>query len=221
MKTPLLSINNIHKTYDKTIVLNNLSFELGHHDKISVMGPSGSGKTTLLRLIMGLEKPNKGEIKINGQSASNPKHIVLAPHHRQLGVVFQNAALWPHMNIEKNIYFPVGKNPSKESSDLIHYLCEQMNLFPLLKKYPKHLSGGESKRVALARALAANPTLILMDEPLTNLDKALKEKMMIMIEKIIQDTHKSLIYVSHDIDECEFFSSNIYHMKEGKLIHAS
>lgn len=181
-----------------------------------IFGPSGCGKTTLLRLIAGLNKPTQGSIHLNGTPlVDSTKKIYLPPHKRNIGVVFQDARLFPHMTVSKNLHYGRKRvtQPRLTSDEVIDLL----QLRPLLTRYPVHLSGGETQRVALGRALLSEPELLLCDEPLSALDSAMKATILPFFE-LIRDTFDiNLIYVSHDLSEVSRLTHEILLMNEQRL----
>ena len=195
----------------------NVTFEKG--EKTVIVGSSGCGKTTLLRLIAGLEVPGSGEIIIEGKSASKPGWI-LPPNKRSLGFVFQAPSLWPHMTVEQNIQFGLSHLPEKKARERLMEMMEKTSILHLRGRYPDQISGGEARRVSIARALAPSPQFLLMDEPLTNLDKALKDILMLMINKLTADENTTLLYVTHDLDEAAIIANRILTLKEGKTLEA-
>jgi len=168
----MIELINLTKKYDTVTAVENVSLKIERHSPTVIVGPSGSGKTTLLRLIAGLEVPDAGEILIDGEAASVAGKILIPPHRRKLGMIFQDLALWPHMKVLDNLEFGlkslgIKKNLRKEKIENI------MNLIQLdnhLNRYPPYLSEGEKQRVALARTLILEPAILLMDEPLSNID---------------------------------------------------
>ena len=167
----MLSLKNISKKYDDTTILEDISFTCEKGDIVGLIGSSGSGKTTLLRIISGLETPDSGTIKLNNEMV-NDKLLCKSPEKRDCSLVFQDFALFPNMTINDNIFF--GKDSIK-NNELIHDLIQFCDLESLLDRYPHEISGGEQQRVALVRALSINPSLLLLDEPLSHLDNDLKQ----------------------------------------------
>ncbi|MBV1758610.1 MAG: ATP-binding cassette domain-containing protein [Dethiosulfatibacter sp.] len=212
----LLKIIQLNKSYGNQKILDNISFEVMSGDSIALMGPSGSGKTTLFRLITGLEIPDSGEIYLEDKLVTSAKKSV-PPFHRNLGVVFQNPALWPHMDVLSNIMFATQKNDIKDIHEFVDLVIDEMEIRPLLKAYPSRLSGGEARRVSIARALASRPKLMLMDEPLTNLDSVLKGKMLEMIKRVTREFETTLIYITHDETEANYISDKCYRLSNGVL----
>jgi len=215
---PNLRLNAIEKGYNHLQVLKKVELTVKSGERVAVMGPSGSGKTTLLRLIAGLERPDSGEVLIFNKIVSQPGEVQ-SPNKRQIGMVFQNATLWPFMSVEKNILFPLHKNEIKTQHPYISELMDHLDIRRLLHTKPSNLSGGEAKRVAIARALISKPKLLLLDEPLTHLDRDSKEKILDVIDRFITINNATLIYVTHDKSEAKQLAHTIYMIKDGLLLH--
>ena len=178
----MLQIQGISKSYGKQNVLQNFNLDVDNGEIISVVGSSGSGKTTLLRLISGLESPDSGQITLKNKTV-NSDNIFTRPEDRDCSLVFQDYALFPNMSMRQNIYF--GKN-SESNREKIEQLIEITDIESILEKFPHQCSGGEQQRVALVRSLAIDPSLVLMDEPLSNLDQSLKANLALVIRKLLK-----------------------------------
>jgi len=227
----LLEFENISMDYGNKIeVISNLSFDVNKGGIFTLLGPSGCGKSTILRMIAGLEIPSKGSIKIDGVTVFDDK-INLSPDKRKIGFVFQDYALFPHLNVFENIAFSLYKKNislyknsiglSRNDNDFkrnrVKELLEIVNMPKFENRYPHELSGGQQQRIALARALANEPSLLLMDEPFSNLDTSLREKMRLDIYNIIKKTKITAIFVTHDQGEALSMSDNIAFLKDGKM----
>ncbi|HEX3043878.1 MAG TPA: ABC transporter ATP-binding protein, partial [Bacillota bacterium] len=160
----MLTLTAIDKSFDQRKVLEKFQLKVAATEMVGIMGPSGCGKSTLLRLIAGLEKPDGGEIRWHGKIISNPQNIQ-PPHERQMGMIFQNLALWPHLTVEQHFAYGMAGVTSNERQRRIVKVAEYLQITQLLKQFPSRLSGGEKQRVALGRALLANPQILLCDEP--------------------------------------------------------
>ena len=212
MSETIIEIKNINVSYGSNHVLKEVSLNIDNKDFYTFLGPSGCGKTTLLRLIAGFEKSSSGELFIDGKEVSN-----LNPWERDVGMVFQNYALWPHMTVYKNISFGLEekKIDKKEIKSRVDEVLELVDLKDLSGRYPFQLSGGQQQRVALARTLVVKPKVLLLDEPLSNLDAKLRVQM----RKELQDLHKKIgitsIFVTHDQEEANSMSTNLAILNEG------
>jgi iron(III) transport system ATP-binding protein len=204
----MIALNQVSKSYGKVLAVERISFEVPPHSALAILGPSGSGKTTLLRLIAGLEMPDQGEISLWGDVASRPGWVQ-PPHQRGIGFVFQTPALWPHMTAAQNVLFGMNGTPKPLAHRRLDELVAQLRLEGLTGRYPAQLSGGEARRVALARALAPRPRCLLMDEPLTNLDAELKGEILPAIQALICEDGPCLVYVTHDAGEAAFISERV------------
>ncbi|MGH3747881.1 MAG: ABC transporter ATP-binding protein, partial [Micromonosporaceae bacterium] len=173
-----VSIRGLVKRYGDAVAVDEISLDVAPGEFVTLLGPSGCGKTTTLRSIAGLEQPNAGTITIGDQTVFGDGHDVPV-HRRRLGMVFQSYAVWPHMTVAENVRFPLRmlKEPRSKHRAIVAETLERVGLADFAKRYPGELSGGQQQRVALARALACNPAVILYDEPLSNLDAALREQM--------------------------------------------
>jgi len=216
----MIETRHVTKYYRSVRAVEDVSLEVAEHASVAVLGPSGSGKTTLLRLIAGLEVPDKGEITIDGKMASTVGWA-LAPSQRGIGFVFQTPALWPHMTVTQNIMFGLHGIPRTEAHSKLQELLVRMSLAELARRYPHQISGGEARRVALARALAPEPRYLLMDEPLTSLDPKLKGEMISLINESMRRTKASLLYVTHDLSEARKIAARIVSIRDGRLARDS
>ncbi len=203
-----IEIRQLSKAFGSVAVLNGFSLEVAVGERIAVLGPSGCGKTTLLRLIAGLEMPDAGEIALDGKLVSVPGWV-LPPHLRNVGVVFQSPALWPHMTVMGNILFGLSRLNKSVARRRAGDLLTALALDGLAERYPHQISGGEARRVALARALAPHPALLLLDEPLTNLNPELKEMALAVLEDHLERYKPTLVYVTHDHAEAHRISQRI------------
>lgn len=215
-------IRNIVMDFNGFKALNGISLKIQDGEFIAVLGPSGCGKTTLLRLLAGFTPPSSGEIRIGEQVVAN-RDYVLPPNERFISMVFQSYALWPHMSVRKNVEFPI-KNSKFVSPEIrsncdsrVQELIGMVGLTGMEKRLPAQLSGGQRQRVALARALAVNPDLLLMDEPLSNLDTELRVEMRREIKELHQKTKVTVVYVTHDQSEALALADRIVVMNQGQI----
>lgn len=216
----MIQLKGVTKKYAGVIAVSDVTMQIAKKERIAVLGHSGCGKTTLLRLIAGLERPDSGEIYINGMKANNPD-IVLAPDKRSVGMIFQDLALWPYMTVSENVGFGLENAiPDKTKIDVcIKEALEMVHLRNKACTYPGQLSGGEQQRVALARALIRSPNILLMDEPLAHLDQKLKEEMISLIRDLQEYSNATLVYVTHDEYTARRLAGRVYVMNQGRIVH--
>lgn len=212
----LLELKNIHHAYGRQVVVNNLSFALNKGDIGCLLGPSGCGKTTVLRCIAGFESVSAGEILLNGVTVSNAK-FSLPPEKRRIGMVFQDYALFPHLTVAANIGFGLHQTAKAEREPRIAELLQTVGLTEVANKYPHELSGGQQQRVALARALAPRPDLLLLDEPFSNLDVSLRERLSLEVRDILKSQNATAILVTHDQNEAFAIADEIAVMQDGEI----
>lgn len=211
-----LTIDKISKIFGINTAVDNLSISITEGSFVGILGPSGCGKTTLLRLIAGLERPNHGKILIRDRNIAD-----LPPEKRGLGMMFQSYALFPHLTVEENLRFPLKANrigTSDQQNAKIRQVLELVRLEQKIDRFPKQLSGGEQQRVALARAIIAEPSVLLLDEPLSNLDAKLRTGMQIELIELHQKLGLTTIFVTHDQEEALAMSDMIILMKAGRVI---
>lgn len=209
-----LSVRNLTKTFDGKKILNNISFDLKEGEFLSILGPSGCGKTTLLRILIGLEKADSGEILKAGKDISNLKSI-----QRGMGIVFQNYALFPNMNVLENVEYALKLQPETKTKarEIAMKTLEQVDLMDQIHKKPNQLSGGQQQRVAIARTLATNPDIILLDEPISALDVSNRENMKKELKAIQKKFNATMLFITHDQEEAFFLSDRIMVMNEGNI----
>ncbi len=213
----ILPLQIIYKHYGQIPVIENLSLNVPEGCFMCLLGSSGCGKTTLLRLIAGLDNPDNGKIFINGKPASENQQILLPPSKREIGFIFQDLALWPHMSVYNNIAFGL-KIKKYENIDTV--ISETLDFFGIggyQNKYPGQLSGGQQQLVAIARSLVLKPKILLMDEPLANLDVKLKSKIRNQIKNLKDRFSVTIIYVTHDHREAFQLADEIAVIDQGKI----
>ena len=216
----ILRVEKLTKYYKDVKALDSVSFEF-KKGILSFLGPSGCGKTTLLRCIAGLEIPDDGCISIADKlQTSVEQGVLVPPYSREIGFVFQNYALWPHMTVFRNVAFglKLRKLVDSEVRNRVLSALELVGLKEMEGRYPSQLSGGQQQRVALARSLALEPQLILLDEPLSNLDAKLREEMRVELKKLIKKVGISALYVTHDQEEAFTISDAVIVMERGKIL---
>jgi iron(III) transport system ATP-binding protein len=212
-----IEIRNLFKRFKKVVAVNHIDLEVKQGEMLTLLGPSGCGKTTTLRCIAGLEKPEEGDILIDGKPMLSQGFV--QPSKRGLGMVFQNYAVWPHMKVLHNVGYGLRlqKIPRPQIREMAHQVLELVGLKGLEERYPSQLSGGQQQRVALARALVRNPKVLLLDEPLSNLDAKLREKMRFEIKSLVKRMGITAVYVTHDQAEAMVISERIAVMESGNV----
>ena len=212
----MLEFFNISHAYNKHQILNDFSMKLELGEVVSLLGPSGCGKTTLLKLASGIEKLQKGEIKINKEIVSS-SNIHVNSERRDVGYVFQDCALFPHLTIMQNIFFGMKSIEIEKQKNKIQSLMIEIDISILADKYPHELSGGQQQQVALVRAMASDPKIIFLDEPYSNLDSRLKEKIRDQMLHILREHNISALLVTHDPEEAMFMSDKIGVLNNGSI----
>lgn len=210
----LIKLEKVTVAYGKNVILKDLDLNVEEGELVSLLGPSGCGKTTTLRLIAGFLEPEEGKFIFDGEDYSN-----VPVHKRNFGFVFQSYALFPHLNVFDNVAFGLNlrKVDKSEINKKVMQMLEIVDLVGFEKRFPNELSGGQRQRVALARALVIEPDLLLLDEPLSNLDAKLRVKMRVEIRKIQQELGITTVYVTHDQEECFSISDKVAIMNEGVI----
>lgn len=220
MSNPLLRFNNVVKRFGDTVVVDDISFTVAPGEFFTLLGPSGCGKTTTLRLLAGLETPDAGEIILDGRCLAAPaRGICLAPDKRHVGMMFQSYAIWPHLTVFENVAFPlrVRREPTALIKTRVLETLEIVGLGGLENRGATQLSGGQQQRVALARAIVYTPSLLLLDEPLSNLDVKLREQMRTELRALQQRLNLAVVYVTHDQAEAMSLSDRIAMFNKGRL----
>jgi iron(III) transport system ATP-binding protein len=215
-----LTVQNLHLKYGDNPILEGVSMELNRGEVVSLLGPSGSGKTTLLRAVAGLEVPHQGVIRIGDRVVfDGSAGVELPAEKRNLGLVFQSYALWPHRTVYDNVAYglKLRKIGSAEAKQRIEKVLEQLGLAHLAQRFPHQLSGGQQQRVAIARALVYNPPVILLDEPLSNLDAKLREEARAFLRELIVRLGLSALVVTHDQSEAMAMSDRILLLNNGVI----
>lgn len=210
-----LSFQNICKRFDKVVVVPDLTLDIAEGELFFLLGPSGCGKTTCLRMVAGFYQPDGGQLLFGSRPMNN-----VPPHLRNTGMVFQNYALWPHLTVKGNVEYglKVRKIPRAERDKRTQEALEMVRLGTLGDRYPSQLSGGQQQRVALARALVIRPDVLLLDEPLSNLDAQLRLEMRAEIKRLHQETGTTALYVTHDQEEALSIADRVAVLKDGILM---
>ena len=215
-----IELKNIDKFYGENHVLRNINLTIDDGDFMTLLGPSGCGKTTTLRVISGLEKPQNGVMLMDGKTIINAEEAFYeSPSKRNLNLVFQSYALWPHMTTFENVAFglKIKRLPKHEVEERVVSALHKMRIEEYRDRYPNELSGGQQQRVAIARAIATSPKLLLLDEPLSNLDARLRIDMRAELKRLHRETGTTIIYVTHDQVEALTMSTKIALFKEGEI----
>jgi ABC-type Fe3+/spermidine/putrescine transport system ATPase subunit len=213
-----LSLIGLGKSFGPVSAVDDVSLSLAPGEFVSLLGPSGCGKTTTLRMIAGFMKPTAGRIEVNGKTVSSPASVV-APERRGMSMIFQSYAIWPNMTVGQNVAFglKLRKITSAEVTERVHRIRDTVQLRHLKDRYPAELSGGQQQRVALARAIVIEPEVLLLDEPLSNLDANLREEMRSEIRRLHDAFRITTVYVTHDQSEAMVTSDRIVVMNRGRI----
>lgn len=212
-----LRFENISFSYDDDVVVNKVSFAIEHGEIVCLLGPSGCGKTTCLRLAAGMEQPDDGTISLDGEEVSSRK-AVAPPETRQIGFLFQEFALFPHLSVFDNICFGLTALSAEEQKARALELLKQAGLTGYAEKFPNSLSGGEQQRAALARALAPSPKLLLMDEPFSNLDPQLRDRMRDLTLRLLKQVGAAGLVVTHDAADALRMADRIAVQVDGRVL---
>ncbi|MFU8872749.1 ABC transporter ATP-binding protein [Micromonospora sp. SL4-19] len=218
---PDVTITKLFKAFGPVTVLHEIDLTIRDGEFFTLLGPSGCGKSTTLNCIAGLERPTGGTISVGGTTfVDTAARRFLPPEERNLGMVFQSYALWPHMTVEANLAMPLNirKVGRKDRQERVVDVLEKVGLAHLKDRYPHQLSGGQQQRVALARALVYSPSVLLLDEPLSNLDAKLREQARAWLKRLQEGLGITTVYVTHDQDEALALSDRIAVMSEGRML---
>jgi sulfate transport system ATP-binding protein len=209
-----ISIRNVSKQFGSFVALEDVSLEVPGGSLVAVLGPSGSGKSTLLRIIAGLERPDGGEVRIAEEDVTGQ-----APQDRGIGFVFQHYAAFKHMTVFENVAFGlrIRKRPRDEIKERVHELLELVQLEGFANRYPSQLSGGQRQRMGLARALAVDPKVLLLDEPFGALDAQVRKELRAWLRRLHDETHTTTVIVTHDQDEAMEVAETVAVMNRGKI----
>lgn len=214
--TDQIKLVGCSKHIGKKMLLDHISLTIQREIFVSIIGPSGSGKTTLARLIAGLEKPDQGNIFINGELVSSDGKILKHPSGRKIGFIFQDLTLWPHFTVYQNVSFGLEANGVSNLKDEVFAVLKQFDIDKLQNRYPSQLSGGQQQLVALARSIIMRPSILIMDEPMANLDVKYKRQIRKIIKQL-QTQGLTIIYITHDHREAFDLSDKIVLLNEGRI----
>ncbi len=211
----ILTLKNISFSYKDKLIFDNYNFVINKEEIIAIIGPSGCGKSTLLKIINGLETEYSGDVLLDGVNVNN-----IPVNKRDIVLMFQDNLLFPHMTIFENIEFSLKmkKYPKHKIKNMVDEVAKDIHLQDKLNKYPRELSGGQQRRVALARAVISKPKLLLLDEPFTGLDKEIKLEIMNLVRIIREKYNTSIIFVTHDLSEAEYLEAKCIEFKKGESL---
>ncbi|MFL9999791.1 ABC transporter ATP-binding protein [Paraburkholderia dipogonis] len=214
MTAAFLQIQRLRKTYDDVVAIDQVSLDVRKGEFMTFLGPSGSGKSTTLYIVAGFQEPSEGRVLLDGKPL-----LSVAPNKRHIGMVFQRYTLFPHLTVGENIAFPlrVRRRPDAEVKAKVEQMLKLVHLSECRDRMPAQLSGGQQQRVAIARALAYDPPVLLMDEPLSALDKKLREEIQLELRRIHQETGVTILYVTHDQEEALRLSDRIAVFNKGRI----
>lgn len=211
----ILTLKNISFSYKDKLIFDNYNFVINKEEIIAIIGPLGCGKSTLLKIINGLETEYSGDVLLDGVNVNN-----IPVNKRDIVLMFQDNLLFPHMTIFENIEFSLKmkKYPKHKIKNMVDEVAKDIHLQDKLNKYPRELSGGQQRRVALARAVISKPKLLLLDEPFTGLDKEIKLEIMNLVRIIREKYNTSIIFVTHDLSEAEYLEAKCIEFKKGESL---
>ncbi|WP_438397288.1 ABC transporter ATP-binding protein [Caballeronia sp. DA-9] len=214
MTSAFMQIQRLRKTYDDVVAIDQVSLDIKRGEFMTFLGPSGSGKSTTLYIVAGFQEPTEGRVLLDGKPL-----LSVAPNKRNIGMVFQRYTLFPHLTVGENVAFPlrVRRRPDAEIKQKVEKMLALLHLSDLRDRMPAQLSGGQQQRVAIARALAYDPPVLLMDEPLSALDKKLREEIQLELRRIHQETGVTILYVTHDQEEALRLSDRIAVFNKGRI----
>jgi iron(III) transport system ATP-binding protein len=220
MTAAAITLTDVTKRFGSHVALDHASFELTAGTAAVIFGPSGCGKTTLLRVIAGLEAPDTGQVLLNGTPVTSARRVLVPPHERKLGFVFQDLALWPHLTVEKNLEFVLGslELSRAEQSRRIQGALSLVRIEHFRARFPHELSGGEQQRLALARAIVGEPQVLLLDEPLSSLDAELRAALRSELAGLQATLHLTMVYVTHDREDAAVLGDCVVEMRAGRIL---
>lgn len=218
--TAAITLEDVGLSYADRPILTDVSLSLQAGEVLSLLGPSGCGKTSVLRILLGFDAPNRGRVRVAGRIASGDGRILTPPEERNLAVVFQDLALWPHLTVSGQLAFVLESRgvPRLKRAVRIEAMLKRVGLAGKEQSYPGELSGGEKKRVAIARALVLEPQAVLLDEPLSNVDVDLKRELLKFFRELLRERGTTTLYVTHDLREAAALSDRIAVMEGGRIV---
>jgi spermidine/putrescine ABC transporter ATP-binding subunit len=214
-----ITLRNLTKRFGEVTAVDDVTLSVADSHFVTLLGPSGCGKTTTLRMLAGFTRPDGGEVRVDGELYSSPERA-LPPEKRQMGMVFQSYAVWPHLTVFENVAFGLRlqKLPAEEIRRRVHGVLDRVGLADLGARYPNQLSGGQQQRVALARSIVVEPKILLLDEPLSNLDAKLRERMRTELKDLQRALGITFVYVTHDQAEALALSDRIAVFDHGRVL---
>lgn len=217
--TAAVAVEDVSVALAGKAILDRVTLSVSSGEILGVLGPSGSGKTTLLRVVLGLLAPNAGRVSLDGVVASGGGRVLLAPERRDLGIVFQDLALWPHLRVAGNLAFGLAARgiPRAERDARVAAMLDRVGLAGFGTRRPGELSGGERQRVAIARALVVEPRAVLLDEPLANLDRVRRAELLGVFRALLRDRKTPAVYVTHDVDEVAGLADRLAVLEGGEI----
>jgi ABC-type Fe3+/spermidine/putrescine transport system ATPase subunit len=220
VRSTAIALTSVTKRFGSHVALDSVSVQIFAGDTAVILGPSGCGKTTLLRVIAGLEVADSGEILLEGAKVAGGGRIIVPPHQRKLGFVFQDLALWPHLTVQQNLDFVLQsrKVPRPERAARALEALRLVRVESLSARYPHELSGGEQQRVALARAIVGQPRVLLLDEPLSSLDPELRAALRVELARLRGALDLTMVYVTHDREDAAALASRAIEMRAGRIL---
>jgi ABC-type Fe3+/spermidine/putrescine transport system ATPase subunit len=220
MSAAAVAVANVTKRFGSHVAVDGVSLHVERAQAAVIVGPSGCGKTTLLRLLAGLELPDEGNIWLNGTSVASGGRSIVPAHQRDLGFVFQDLALWPHLTVRQNLDFVLrsAKVAREDRAAAAHDALTLVRIDHLSSRYPHELSGGEQQRLALARALVARPRIVLLDEPLSSLDGELRSAIRSELAALQRSLRLTMIYVTHDRDDATALADCVIEMRASRIV---
>jgi putative spermidine/putrescine transport system ATP-binding protein len=215
-----ITLTDVRKRFASHVALDGVSLEVPPGTAAVVLGPSGCGKTTLLRIIAGLEVPDSGQVVLDGATVSAAGRVDVPPHRRNIGFVFQDLALWPHLTVRQNLDFVLGSTPLSrlERNRRAQDALALVRIDGLAGRYPHQLSGGEQQRVALARAIVREPRVLLLDEPLSSLDPELRAELRAELARLQRALSLTTVYVTHDREDAAALADCVIEMRAGRIL---
>jgi len=217
---PAIAFTEVTKRFGAHKALDNVSFGVAAGKVAVILGPSGCGKTTLLRVVAGLEVPDTGQVVLNGSTVSTAGRIIVPPHRRELGFVFQDLALWPHLTVAENLDFVLGSAhvSATERARRTREALALVRIEQYSSRYSHQLSGGEQQRVALARAIVGEPRVLLLDEPLSSLDTELRVELRSELARLRHTLELTIVYVTHDREDAAALADHVIEMRQGRVV---